>query len=364
RKIKKPLSVLLAVIMLLSTFSVVPFTVSAEAEYGITLLLGTYNISTKTDGSMYATINGDERYYSDEFDPGDISTELPKLENQNVIYELHDSVIVAVYTMKDVLNTKVSVEFGSSVSDGVVYSNGKFSQSSFDLTVKLTTSLNSYFEDNSLLWFLSGQEDSLYTTLKSLYIEPSSNGVDFGSTGYWFWKDYQTNISEDVNQNIKVNETVEYTYTVNLQDSAALNQSEYNVEFYVTPTFDYGTETRQTAKLKIGNLDYQQELTQQKKAASNSGTTTATAATTLSGLSSAIQFSKSLFSSSQTQDINNFANIWMSELILARYLDESDLKENMSSSACEEVANKYLEKIRIRYFLSFNSRTNQSHNIS
>ena len=91
----------------------------AEKTYIESYHTGTYNVSTDTSGNLYAMIDGEKYAYSDEFDSGDIRTRLPELDNKNVVYELHDEKIAAVYTMDEVLDAKVDVEF--STKDGITY---------------------------------------------------------------------------------------------------------------------------------------------------------------------------------------------------------------------------------------------------
>lgn len=96
----------------------------AEKTYIESYHTGAYNVSTDTSGNLYAMIDGEKYAYSDEFDSGDIGTRLPELDNKNVVYELHDEKIAAVYTMDEVLDAKIDVEF--STKDGITYRKGKF----------------------------------------------------------------------------------------------------------------------------------------------------------------------------------------------------------------------------------------------
>lgn len=334
----------ISVLLIISLFTSLPITAFAAGDndiYALTYLVGAFNISDENDGNISSTINGTKYYYSDDYGKyDDISENFSSMENQNVLYELHNSKIARVYSMDNVLVPTITVE--PDVKEGLIYRNGKFSQSSFDLSIKLSVQPKSVFQENELFWFLSSDEgkDCLYITLKKLEVEPSG-GMDFGSSGWWLWKDYQTKISEYLNDNVKVNETKVYHYTVNLQNDKVLNQKEYNIELYTTPTFDFGPGERTTSKIKVGNLDYQEEKTEEKKTDSTSGKSVTQASTTLEGVKSALQFSKNLLSSEQTNQINEYVNLWLSELILARYVDKSDIKQKVS----EKIANEWLSKL-------------------
>lgn len=340
-KIRGLVSILL-VVCIFASLPLTTFATEGKAAYIITYHVGAYDVFTDVEGNMSVTIDGVKYYYSDDYGRyDDISDNFHSMKNTNVLYELQNNEIVRVYSLDNVLVPSVKAE--PSVKEGLFYKNGKFSQSNFDLTIKVTNQLNNTFQGKNLLNYLSTTEKNrLYTTLKKLEIEPSGQ-VDFGSSGWWLWKDYKTNIAENYNDDIKVNETKEYRYTVNLRNNKALNQSEYNIEFYTKPTFDFGTLNRITSKVKVGNLDYQEEKTETKKAKSNAGKTASEATTKLEGLKTAIQFSNNILTSEQQKEVNEEVNLWISQLILARNVDKSDLSGKIS----QDIAKKWLSKLGV-----------------
>lgn len=340
-KIRGLVSILL-VVCIFASLPLTTFATEGKAAYIITYHVGAYDVFTDVEGNMSVTIDGVKYYYSDDYGRyDDISDNFHSMKNINVLYELQNNEIVRVYSLDNVLVPSVKAE--PSVKEGLFYKNGKFSQTNFDLTIKVTNQLNNTFQGKNLLNYLSTTEKNrLYTTLKKLEIEPSGQ-VDFGSSGWWLWEDYKTNISENYNDDIKVNETKEYRYTVNLRNNKALNQSEYNIEFYIKPTFDFGTLNRITSKVKVGNLDYQEEKTETKKAKSNAGKTASEAATKLEGLKTAIQFSNNILTSEQQKEVNEEVNLWISQLILARNVDKSDLSGKIS----QDIAKKWLSKLGV-----------------
>lgn len=340
-KIRGLVSILL-VVCIFASLPLTTFATEGKAAYIITYHVGAYDVFTDVEGNMSVTIDGVKYYYSDDYGRyDDISDNFHSMNNTNVLYELQNNEIVRVYSLDNVLVPSVKAE--PSVKEGLFYKNGKFSQTNFDLTIKVTNQLNNTFQGKNLLNYLSTTEKNrLYTTLKKLEIEPSGQ-VDFGSSGWWLWKDYKTNIAENYNDDIKVNETKEYRYTVNLRNNKALNQSEYNIEFYTKPTFDFGTLNRITSKVKVGNLDYQEEKTETKKAKSNAGKTASEAATKLEGLKTAIQFSNNILTSEQQKEVNEEVNLWISQLILARNVDKSDLSGKIS----QDIAKKWLSKLGV-----------------
>lgn len=342
--IKRVLSVFLCAILIANIFPVNVTATEAREVYATTYCVGEYNFHTDTDGGFFAMIDDKMYSFSDDFELNEISKKLQKMENQNVVYEIHHTEIAAVYTMDEVLTQDVTVE--PDIKDGLIYRNGKFSQKSFGLVVKVTNKLNGLFRDKDLLWYISESEKGrLYTKLKNLAITPSDK-VDFGSSGWWMWKNYENEISENKNDVIKLEETKEYKYTVNLHNDGVVNQREYNLNLYVTPTFDTGEGRREKGTIPVGNLDYQEEKIEQKKKTSNSGQCVTQASTQLDGIKNAIQFNKDYFSSAQTDQINEFVNIWISDLILAKYAEKSELEEYISGKM-EDIVNKWLNKLGV-----------------
>ena len=315
----------------------------AEKTYIESYHTGTYNVSTDTSGNLYAMIDGEKYAYSDEFDSGDIRTRLPELDNKNVVYELHDEKIAAVYTMDEVLDAKVDVEF--STKDGITYRKGKFNPKKTDMIVQPTVILNNKFREKGLYKLLNDTERSrLWLTLKKLTVYPLKGGqVDFGSSGWGLWKDEQTHVEVTPNDKINLNETKEYKYTLNFHKGNVPDEMSYDIAFDSTAYFEGSVIAGGEDTVTIGNLDYQEGKTANKKANSDSAKNIADAASVLNSISTAIQFKQDLFSSDQMDQMRDFVNTWMADLILARCVDRSDLKSKIEVNA--SVVQKALGKL-------------------
>lgn len=313
----------------------------AEKTYIESYHTGTYNVSTDTSGNLYAMIDGEKYAYSDEFDSGDIRTRLPELDNKNVVYELHDEKIAAVYTMDEVLDAKVDVEF--STKDGITYRKGKFNPKKTDMIVQPTVILNNKFREKGLYKLLNDTERSrLWLTLKKLTVYPLKGGqVDFGSSGWGLWEDEQTHVEVTLNDKINLNETKEYKYTLNFHKGNVPDEMSYDIAFDSTAYFEGNVIAGGEDTVTIGNLDYQEGRTANKKANSDSAKNIANAASVLNSISTAIQFKQDLFSSDQMDQMRDFVNTWMADLILARCVDRSDLKSKIE----DKVMSAWLQKL-------------------
>lgn len=286
-------------------------------------------------------IDGEKYAYSDEFDSGDIGTRLPELDNKNVVYELHDEKIAAVYTMDEVLDAKMDVEFSTKTASPT--GRGKFNPKKTDMIVQPTVILNNKFREKGLYKLLNDTERSrLWLTLKKLTVYPLKGGqVDFGSSGWGLWKDEQTHVEVTLNEKINLNETKEYKYTLNFHKGNIPDEMSYDIAFDSTAYFEGNVIAGGEDTVTIGNLDYQEGRTANKKANSDSAKNIADAASVLNSISTAIQFKQDLFSSDQMDQMRDFVNTWMADLILARCVDRSDLKSKIE----DKVMSAWLQKM-------------------
>ena len=313
----------------------------AEKTYIESYHTGAYNISTDTSGNLYAMIDGEKYAYSDEFDSGDIGTRLPELDNKNVVYELHDEKIAAVYTMDEVLDAKIDVEF--STKDGITYRKGKFNPKKTDMIVQPTVILNNKFREKGLWQLLNDTERSrLWLTLKKLTVYPLKGGqVDFGSSGWGLWKDEQTHVEVTPNDKINLNETKEYRYTLNFHKGNIPDEMSYDIAFDSTAYFEGNVIAGGEDTVTIGNLDYQEGKTANKKANSDSAKNIADAASVLKNISLTLQFDQDLFTGDQINQMKDYVNVWLADLILARCVDRSDLKSKIE----DKVMSAWLQKM-------------------
>lgn len=342
---RRAVSILLVIGFLISILSITHVSVGAVGPV-ISYHVGPFNLSDIQDGFANVEFDGNTYYYSDDFDPGNIGSKLPALKNQNVVYELHNSYIVRVYTIDEVLYPKITVSHSD--LEELYYKDGKFSQNSFDLQVSITPQLSDQFANDDLLWFLTDVEiERLYLNLKGLKIT-TPYGADFGSSGFAFWKSYTDEINESYNDDIKVNETKTYRYTVNLRNDKVLSQTEYTMDFDVTPKFDFGDGSTKTAKIQIVNLDEYAAIAEVKKASSPSGKAEKAAADTLSlkgNLVTASTTWNNFFTSEQSRLLDEFAYVWVSDLILAEIIDYSQF--NLKTELAKKVQQEVLSKLGI-----------------
>ena len=104
-KVKKQvLSFFLCAALIGNIFPVNSVAAAEKDVYALTYHVGVYDMFPESDGSISVTIDGKKYYYSSDFDDGEIATKISGMENQNVVYELHENKIVKVYTMDEVLS--------------------------------------------------------------------------------------------------------------------------------------------------------------------------------------------------------------------------------------------------------------------
>ena len=313
----------------------------AKKTYIESCHVGQYSVMTDTSGNMYAMIDGEKYPYSDEFDSGDIGTRLPELDNQNVVYELHDEKISNVYTMNEVLDVKLDVKF--STEDGITYRKGKFNPKSTEIIVRPTVVFNNKFLEKGIWKLLNDTErERLYLTLKTLKVFPEKGGqVDFGSSGWGLNKEEKDEIEVLMNDRINLNETKEYKYPVNFHKSAVPDELSYDVSLSSNVIFEGNVQDSELGTITIGNMDYQEGRSAANKSNSDLGKDTAKAADVLKNIRTAMQFKQNLFSGDQMNQMTDFVNTWMTDLILARCVNRSSLKDQIQ----DKVTDAWLTKL-------------------
>lgn len=306
----------------------------------ISYKVGQYSFQTDTQGDVYAIINGKKYQWDDDAEimrPG-FMTALQSSENKNVVYKFEDNKIVAMYALPEVLDIKVTVEHNE--SDGLTYQNGKFNKKEFTIYVEVSNKLKSKFSEleDMLTW---RERNLLEIKLKEVNIK-TNDLANFGSTGWWFWKDYKTELQYGQNSSIRVGETKSYRIETKLKDKADLGEKQkYQITFDVEVFHELGACIHKGTGIDIANLDYQEKIAKENKKSSQSGKQLSEASKKLDGVKSAIQFRGDYFSSSQTKQINEFVNAWISELILAKHVDKSSLSDKVT----DKIANEWLKRL-------------------
>jgi len=102
--------------------------------------------------------------------------------------------------------------------------------------------------------------------------------VDFGSSGWGLWEDEQTHVEVTLNDKINLNETKEYKYTLNFHKGNVPDEMSYDIAFDSTAYFEGNVIAGGEDTVTIGNLDYQEGRTANKKANSDSAKNIANAA--------------------------------------------------------------------------------------
>lgn len=306
----------------------------------ISYKVGQYSFQTDTQGDVYAIINGKKYQWDDDAEimrPG-FMTALQSSENKNVVYKFEDNKIVAMYALPEVLDIKVTVEHNE--SDGLTYQNGKFNKKNFTIYVKVSNKLKSKFSEleDMLTW---RERNLLAIKLKEINIK-TNDLANFGSTGWWFWKDYKTELQYGKNSSISVGETEWCDIKTELKDKANLGEKQkYQIKFDIDVFHESGSYIHKETGIDIANLDYQEKIAKKNKKSSQTGKQLSEATKKLDGVKSAIQFRGDYFSSSQTKQINEFVNAWISELILAKHVDKSSLSDKVT----DKIANEWLKRL-------------------
>ena len=94
--------------------------------------------------------------------------------------------------------------------------------------------------------------------------------MNFGKEGFWIFANDVTQINEDLYQEISCLGSVTYSYQVNINSKYSINTANAFLGLNIAATTEFGTTTN-SASVSVGNLDYQEQQAEAKKATTTHG---------------------------------------------------------------------------------------------
>ena len=220
-----------------------------------------YGKITNADGLSGLGIDGNSYEVSDDFNFNK-AVQIWVGENQYAVTKFEQGVVVDIYAVSDICTPEVTLKTNPRE---VVYQNGSFNVNQFNLVVSVSNVLNSEYA------FLPDSiKNRIQSKLTKLLIKPTTEGLNFGTNGFWFFQNNVTEITESFNQQIYGGEKREYSYTVNIDKNYKLTSASSVLGLAVTAVVDNKSYESQS-KIAVGNLDYQIKSASEQKAKTNSG---------------------------------------------------------------------------------------------
>lgn len=221
----------------------------------------TVPLHTDTNGNVFIGIDNSLYPVSDNFDFSNIQGIIGS-DNKEIVYVAEENVIHEAYACSDMMVPSVNI---STDPKELVYKNGKLNSYSFKINVRIFNRLKKKYD-----FLPSSIIDSLSTTLTNLKVIPSSGDLNFGKDGFWIFGNDITEINETLNQPIGCGEEVFHSYVVQINKNYKLLAADsfLGVKAEISTT---NGEARISASVSVGNLDYQSQQAEEKKAATRKG---------------------------------------------------------------------------------------------
>lgn len=215
----------------------------------------------KSVDPLNGTIKLDNKTFevSDDYDFAPATKHWVEKPDTKVVCKIVGDELIDFYSQDDICNPYLT----TSINPKSVYAkDGKLNVDSFELNVKLSYNINGKYD-----FIFDSVLNSLDLYCYSLDVNAQSDALNFGSKGFWWFKDYNSNLSKKMNYSIYAGRTYEEKYTVYLNDEYKLQS--VNSVLNVNTTLKYkGGEKTSTAQISVGSLDVEEEKRAEKKSSS------------------------------------------------------------------------------------------------
>lgn len=250
------MTVLLAFILILQSISsIVAFAKDDVAV--ITYIVG----RIKSVDPLSGQVKIDNSYYevTDDFDFTSATKHWVEKQDTPIVCKLLGNEISEFYSQDDICDVSIS----TSITPNSIFSkNGKLNVNTFELKVKIA-----YVIDGNYDFIFDSVLNKLSLYCNSIEIEAQSDALNFGSSGFWWFKNYNSKISENMNYSIFAGSSYNKTFTVYLNDNYRLNS--VNSLLNVNTTLKYeGGEKSTSSQISVGSLDVEQERRTENKTSS------------------------------------------------------------------------------------------------
>lgn len=219
----------------------------------------TYKMGTLTnaDGLNGIVIDGRSYDVTDDFDFNKAAMIWVESKSKKIVYKIANELVEDIYSVEDIMHIDVSVKPSETE---LVYRNGEFEKSQFNLNVELTGVMSAEYSflPQSIL-------NQLYITIKKVKINTDSEAANFGQDGLFMFKNDVKYIEFNVNQSIRCGEKTSYNNnTVYLNSKYKMTSVSSVLELQCEVETDDETINKKI-QVSVGNLDYQEEKAEEKR---------------------------------------------------------------------------------------------------
>ena len=302
--------------------------------YGNLTLIDPLNWQIGIDGVKYNLDSSYELTYEVKL--------LVQESDKRVVCGIKDGNVNGIYRLSDVatINIKLSTD-----PSKLVYQNGKMNVSKFAVQADVQYLIDGKY---NLPYSIRKQ---IYKDIANIELKTQSDGINFGKSGWGWFKDYKTSVSKDLdNSRVNAGSSMLFSEDIYINDDYKMYASTGVFDINCAVTFSDGAKSENRVQVQVGNLDYRDKVVEDKKNNSVMGTNVSNAQKILSSnANKAVTYDPMLDSYltyEQQVNLKEVLYVWVSDIFAAT-----------NSSYCKN-NNKIQDKIYKKLGIDKNSLTN------
>ena len=234
--------------------------------YGNLTLIDQLNWQIGIDGVKYNLDSSYELTYEVKL--------LVQESDKRVVCSIKDGNVNGIYRLSDVatINIKLSTD-----PSKLVYQNGKMNVSKFAVQADVQYLIDGKY---NLSYSIRKQ---IYKDITNIELKTQSDGINFGKSGWGWFKDYKTSVSKNLdNSRINVGSSISCSEDIYVNDDYKMYASTGVFDINCAVIFSDGTKSENKVQVQVGNLDYRDKVVEDKKNNSVMGTNVSNAQKILS----------------------------------------------------------------------------------
>ena len=204
------------------------------------------------------TLKSKEYAVSDDFDFTIATKHWIEKSDVEVVCKMIGDEVVDFYSQDDICSLSVS----STIKPNSVYAkDGKLNTNQFNLCITTSYLINSQYD-----FIFDSVLKKLSIRCYALEIQAQSDALNFGASGFWWFKDYKSDTTINMNYDVFAGSPNNQTIAVYVNDNYKLQGVNSVLNVYTTLKYEGGEKTS-TSQISVGNLDIEKtERTENKKA--------------------------------------------------------------------------------------------------
>ena len=267
KKYNKVMSIFLSIIIILSVLTSFSINVGA-AENSNGNIVGEYYVVglLKAVDPLSNNIKVDSKKYqaTDNFDFNEAVKYLVERPDCSVVCKIVDEKVSEIYSEDDICRVDVT----ATTNPKALYAkNGKLNVSEFTININI-----SYIIDGSYGFIPENVLKNMSVICNGVNIKANSDALNFGSTGFWWFKDNISELNDNSCFSITAGTSIDKSYTVYVNDDYKLKSANSIMNLETTVSYE-NKQINDTAQITVGSIDIVKEKTDKQQTISENGKT-------------------------------------------------------------------------------------------